>query len=146
MTADRISPSEALRLMREQAHLYLDVRSVTEFELGHPEGAYNLPWRHDPGVTSLNPDFLAVAERAFARDAPLIVGCRSNNRSVQAASALREAGFRNVHVQRAGMAGVRDAFGGLREKGWEAEGLPVSLQAQAGRSYAALRDRAGVTG
>jgi rhodanese-related sulfurtransferase len=119
MAEARISPNEALTLMREQGYVYVDVRSPTEFELGHPEGARNVPWLD-------NPDFLGSMQRMFKSDAKLIVGCRTNNRSAKAVAALRGAGFSDVIEQRAGMAGLRDAFGGLIEAGWEDAGLPVT--------------------
>lgn len=139
MTVDRISPGEALRWMRELGYNYLDVRSEVEFELGHPEGAYNLPWQHDPAAPATNPEFIAVAERAFSKSAPLIVGCRSNRRAAKAIAALSAAGFTQLVEQRAGMDGVRDPFGGLVEAGWQALGLPVSMHALPGRKYAQLR-------
>lgn len=141
MTVDRISPGEALRWMRERGYSYLDVRSAIEFELGHPEGAYSLPWQHDPAAPATNPEFIAVAERAFAKDARLIVGCRSNRRAARAIVALQAAGFAQLAEQRAGMEGVRDPFGGLVEAGWQALGLPVSMHAWPGRGYAELRAR-----
>lgn len=142
MTVDRISPDEALRWMRELGYRYLDVRSEVEFELGHPEGAYNLPWQHDPAAPATNPEFIAVAERAFAKDAQLIVGCRSNRRSAKAIAALAAAGFTRLAEQRAGMDGTRDPFGGVVEAGWQALGLPVSMHALPGHGYAELRAHA----
>jgi len=123
----RISPAEAFALMRDQGYTYLDVRSPTEFGLGHPEGAKNIPWQMDPTPgTPANPNFVNEVEAAFSRDAKLIVGCHTNRRSLLASAALQAAGFTNVLEQRAGMAGARDPFGGLIEPGWEACGLPVS--------------------
>jgi rhodanese-related sulfurtransferase len=119
MADERISPSEALQLMSDEGYTYVDVRSPTEFALGHPAGAWNVPWLD-------NPDFLGDMRRMFAKEAKLIVGCRTNNRSAKAAAALRGAGYRDVREQRAGMAGLRDAFGGLIEAGWEESGLPAS--------------------
>ena len=119
MAGERVSPKEALQLMRESGYVYVDVRSPMEFALGHPEGARNVPWLD-------NPDFLGEMKRTFAKDTKLIVGCRTNNRSAKAAAALRSVGYADVREQRAGMAGVRDAFGGVLEEGWEALGLPVS--------------------
>jgi hypothetical protein len=40
------------------------------------------------------------------------------------------------------MDGVRDAFGRVREPGYRAEGLPISVRSETGRSYAALLARA----
>lgn len=126
MTEERISPQEALRLMRDEGYIYVDVRTPTEYELGHPAGSKNLPWvfERTPGAKP-NPDFVSKAEKDFGRDAKLILSCHTANRSVKGAEALKDAGFKNVLVQRAGWAGIRDAFGGVTDPGWEELGLPV---------------------
>lgn len=126
MSESRISPTEALRLMRESGYTYLDVRTVPEFELGHPAGSKNIPWVFERTAGAQpNPNFVQTAETQFGRDAKLIVGCHTANRSAKAAAALRAAGFTNILEQRAGMAGIRDAFGGVTDPGWEALGLPI---------------------
>lgn len=126
MADTRISPTEALELMRAKGYTYLDVRTETEFALGHPAGARNVPWVFDRAAGAPpNPAFVQTIERDYGRDAKLIVGCHTANRSAKAATALRAAGFSNVLEQRAGWAGVRDAFGGVTDPGWEELGLPV---------------------
>jgi len=126
----RVTPEEADRLMRE-CFSYLDVRSVQEFELGHPLGAFNLPWTD-------NPQFVAQACAAFGLDQPLIVGCQVGQRSSLATAALLAAGFTRVVEQHAGFGGRRDAFGKLLQAGWERVGLPTSTSAEPGRSYREL--------
>ena len=115
----RLSPAEAHSRMKDEAFTYVDVRTEEEFEAGHPEGAVNVPLMlaGADGMTP-NPDFLAVMQRAFARDAPLIVGCKSGNRSMRAARALLAAGFTRVLDQRAGWDGAKGTFGELLEPGW----------------------------
>jgi rhodanese-related sulfurtransferase len=80
-----------------------------------------------------------AAESLFTKQAPLVVGCASGVRSLRAAQLLREHGFTQVVEQRAGMDGVRDAFGRQKEKGHRPEGLPVATQAASGRSHAEIR-------
>ncbi len=144
---ERISPEEALDLMEDEGHLYVDVRSVNEFEGGHPEGAYNVPLKHMmPGGMQDNADFLAVMEASFAKDQPLILGCRSGNRSLMAAGILEEAGYERVIDQRAGWVGTKDAFGTTVEAGWQAAGLPITLEPEEGRDYASLAAKAGKEG
>jgi len=46
MNVKRVSPEEALSLVEKEGYAYVDVRSVPEFESGHPEGAYNVPLAH----------------------------------------------------------------------------------------------------
>ena len=138
---ERVSAREAHELMRREGYLYLDVRSVPEFEQGHPEGAYNVPIAH-PGDAAPVPNRAFVREvvRLFPLHTPLVVGCASGVRSRQAAELLAAAGFSRVVEQRAGMLGVRDPFGRLKERGWRDEELPVAVTAVAGRSYRELAE------
>jgi rhodanese-related sulfurtransferase len=123
----RISPQEA-RVKLVEGWTYVDVRTVQEFEAGHPPGAVNAPLMHaGPGGMVANPDFLPVMRAAFPLDATLIVGCKSGGRSLRALQALAGAGFTRVLDQRAGWDGARDAFGQISEPGWSRSGLPVEL-------------------
>src|SRR5688500_8091207 len=96
----RISALEADGFMREQGYAYLDVRSVMEFEAGHPLGAFNVPWQTlIDGDTGENPRFVDEVAACFARDGKLVVGCKAGARSELAAQALLAAGFVDVVVQ-----------------------------------------------
>ena len=120
MPVTRLSPREAFARMTGEGFAYLDVRDADEFEDGHPAGAVNVPW--GPGGEA----FVAAASRAFAKDAPIVVGCQKGARSLRAAEALLAAGFTRVVEQRAGWDGSRGTFGELVEPGWRREGLPSS--------------------
>lgn len=138
MAVKRVSPEEAQELLGKDGYVYVDVRSIPEFEAGHPAGAYNVPLLHmGPGGMSPNPDFASVMERNFPKDAKIVVGCRSGGRSLQAASILLSIGFQAVVDQRAGYEGTVGP-GGRPEAGWAPKGLPTSREAADGRSYAAL--------
>lgn len=113
----RISPAEAHAKMKDDGFTYVDVRTEDEFAAGHPTDAINVPF---------DPDFVATMSKRFAKDAPLIVGCKMGGRSARAAAALVEAGFTRVLDQRAGFDGTRGTFGELVEPGWSRCGLPVS--------------------
>jgi len=140
---DRISPEEAKRRMDEEGWIFVDVRSRPEFEQGHPTGAYNVPLLHiNPDGIEPNPDFMSVMEKAFDKDARLILGCRSGGRSLRAAQMLEAAGWTHVVDQRAGWDGVRTPFGQLSERGWVASALPTSTEPEPGRGYPDL-ERAG---
>jgi rhodanese-related sulfurtransferase len=144
MTVKRVSPREADQLVREEGYAYLDVRSIPEFEAGHPAGAYNIPILHEtPAGMQPNAEFMNVVVAVFPKHAKLVIGCRSGNRSLHAAQILLEAGFETVVDQRAGIAGARDAFGQLREIGWVAAGLQMATEAHPERNYEALRTRKG---
>jgi rhodanese-related sulfurtransferase len=139
----RISPAEAHSKMKDEAFTYVDVRTEEEFEAGHPEGAVNVPLMRN-GATGMepNPEFLSVMERAFAKDAPLIVGCKMGGRSAKAAQALSGAGFTRILDQRAGWDGTRGNFGEVTEPGWSRASLPTETGHPEGRSYAAVRTKA----
>lgn len=133
----RVSPEEAQQLMKQEGYVYVDVRSVPEFESGHPEGAYNVPIVHaGPRGMTPNPDFLSVMETAFGKDAKVVVGCQMGGRSNRAAMLLESAGFTNVADQKAGFDGPHPG-----EPGWRKLGLPVSREAAPDRTWEALQAR-----
>jgi rhodanese-related sulfurtransferase len=137
MTVKRVPPEEAREMMESRGYTYLDVRSIPEFEAGHPKGAFNVPLLHaGPAGMTPNPDFMAVVQRAFPKDAKLVVGCKAGGRSLRAAQMLLEAGFQDVVDQRAGFEGSPT------EAGWRPRGLPVSQAADAGRDYESLKHKA----
>jgi rhodanese-related sulfurtransferase len=141
MPVKRVSPEEALSMVEKDGYVYVDVRSIPEFEAGHPRGAYNVPWKHmDAGGVSDNDDFVAVMEAAFGKNAKIVVGCKSGGRSLAAAQTLVEEGFSDVVDQRAGYVGGMGPQG--PEAGWAPKGLPTSQVAEAGRDYAALAPKA----
>lgn len=112
--------------MLNEGYVYLDVREDHELVAGFPEGA-----RH----VLLDADFVARVTETYPLAAKLIIGCASGVRSLRAATQLMEAGFTNVVDQRAGFAGVRDAFGRTMEKGWSASGLPVSYEVESAADH-----------
>lgn len=142
MAIERVSAREAQELLR-QGYLYLDVRSVQEFDGGHPAGAYNVPLLHlTPSGMQPNPDFLAEVEANFPKDLGIVVGCRTGQRSLRAAEEMAAAGYRRVIDLRPGYAGLTDPFGQTLEAGWHGEGLPISTEARPGRSYDELAEQA----
>lgn len=142
MTVKRVSPLEAAALLEDEGYVYLDVRSIPEFDEGHAVGAYNIPLLHaTPSGMRPNGDFMSVVAAVFPKDSKLVLGCRSGNRSLRAAHALLAEGFEHVVDQRAGHEGARNAFGQLEEPGWHAAGLEVAREAQPGRTYEALLAR-----
>lgn len=136
MPVKRISPEEARELIDKEDYAYLDVRSVPEFEGGHPCGAFNVPLLHmGPGGMSPNPDFMAVVQKSFALDAKVVVGCRGGGRSLRAAEMLQSVGFTKIVDQRAGFEGSP------AETGWRPRGLPTSTEANPGHAYENLRTK-----
>lgn len=135
----RVTPSEAHALMTHEGFAYLDVRTVAEFDAGHPAGAYNLPLVVDgPQGRAPNEEFVASATRTFERDRKLVVGCLAGGRAARAAEMLEAAGYTDVTVQAAGWGGLVDSFGRTTMPGWRAAGLPTAMGAEPGRSWAEL--------
>lgn len=141
----RVTPNEAADLVKE-GWVYLDVRSIPEFEQGHPQGAVNIPLLHaQAGRMAPNPDFQRVVEATFPRDAKLVVGCKMGGRSMQAAALLEAAGYAQLVDVRGGFSGERDMFGRETSPGWVTCGLPVATTAEAGRSYADCQKKSSFT-
>lgn len=119
-----VSPEEAQRLL-ERGYTYVDVRSESEFVVGHPAGAVNVPLQHVEGDRLVDsPEFIALMSERFRTTDPLVIGCRSGSRSRVAIMELEQAGFATLAELRHGFLGARDAFG-RRLPGWVQAGLPV---------------------
>lgn len=136
-----LKPAEVrARLAAEPDLVFLDVRSVEEFEQGHVPGAYNIPvlFRTNLGMQP-NPGFVAEVERHFPRETKLVVGCRSGVRSVRACELLEARGYTTLVNLLGGFHGATDPQGRLVEPGWASAGFESSANARPGRSYAELR-------
>jgi len=137
----RVSPAEAKKLVDEEGYTYVDVRSEPEYAAGHPVGAHNVPLMHaGPRGMTPNTDFLDVMQALYAKDAKLVVGCRSGQRSMRAAEMLAGAGYTQLIDQRAGYEGTRNSFGAIAEPGWAPGGLPTETSTP-GASYAELQEK-----
>lgn len=123
-----VSPQEAYDLMQgDPEYIYLDVRSVPEFEAGHAAKAINIPLMHfTPGAgMSPNEDFPAVVEAALPKDAKLVVGCKTGGRSARACQIMSGMGYTNVANVRGGFVGAMDQSGQVTEPGWSLLDLPT---------------------
>jgi rhodanese-related sulfurtransferase len=119
--------------------VYLDVRSVPEFEIGHPAGAANIPLLHfEAGGMYPNERFEEEVAANFPPATRLIVGCKVGGRSLQAAALLQAAGYENVVDMRGGFMGERDPFGRTLCAGWVENKLPIETAAPPDKTYAAL--------
>ena len=129
----RHPPEEAAAKVLE-GYAYLDVRSVPEFDHGHPKGAYNIPLMH-AGQFGMSPNrnFIEEVSKAFPKDTRIVVGCKSGGRSVGAVGLMETAGYQNLLEQRAGF------DGNGAEAGWKSMGLPQSTTAEPGRAYVDLK-------
>jgi rhodanese-related sulfurtransferase len=133
MSVTRVKPKEAAKLLAE-GWQYVDVRSIPEFEGGHPPGAFNVPLMHfTPGQgMSPNPRFGEVMAARFPREQKLVIGCKAGGRSNRAAQLLLAAGYTQV----VDMAGGWEGEDGV--PGWRPEGLPVEKETPAGHGWEAL--------
>lgn len=98
----QISQEEAKKMMDTQEVIILDVREQGEYDSGHIPGAVLLP------VGAIDEDTAAAV--IPAKDATVLVYCRSGNRSKTASSALAELGYTNVYE-----------FGGIKTWPYETE-------------------------
>ena len=134
-----VSPEEAQALQAE-GYVYIDVRNESEFEQGHPAGAFNVPLiiQTDFGPEP-NESFVDVVKQHFVTDKKLLIGCATGVRSGKAARLLVDAGYTNIADQKAGFNGSRDPFG-RKSPGWRDCGLPVETGQPPDRSYEALQE------
>jgi rhodanese-related sulfurtransferase len=119
-TPKEISRAEAREMLDAGAQL-VDVRADHELEAGHL-----------PGATHIALPDLAARAGEIEKDRPVILYCRTDNRSAMAATALAEAGYDAVKL----------AEGAT---GWEEEGLELEPKggyvAESGEAAAVLEAR-----
>ena len=129
MPVVKIDSSRAKALLAADA-VYLDVRTIPEFEAGHAPGAYNIPLMHAAaGGMQSNPKFADAVAAAFARDRTIVVACKAGGRSARAAAMLEQLGFTSLHDYAGGWSGS----GG--DPGWPASGGEVSTQNEPGHTW-----------
>lgn len=131
MEVQRVPPEKAKELLDSNAgYVYLDVRTVPEFEAAHVPGAKNVPVvEPDPfGRMQMNGRFVEIVEANFGKDVKCITGCQKGGRSIKAAELLLKAGFTNVLDMRGGFGGETDDMGRLTFPGWAPRALPTTKE------------------
>lgn len=121
-----LTPGDALAFLGNNPQaVFVDCRSEMEFFfVGHPVGSQLVPWNDGPDW-EINPHFVGQVKKVASMNRPVVLICRSGQRSLAAGLALEKAGFAEVYH-------VADGFEGpLDEKrhrgnvsGWRKEGLP----------------------
>lgn len=96
-----ISPDTYQEYFGDKAHMLLDVRTPGEFNGGHIPGAMNI-----------SVETLAGRLSDVPQGQPIVVYCRSGNRSATASQILADAGYSEIYD-----------LGGIIT--WQAAGLPV---------------------
>ena len=101
----RVSEFAVIQSKIKDGAQLLDVRTAEEFDSGHFAGAINLDVE----------DIIAGKLPDAAKDTQLYVYCRSGNRSAQAVSLLKQAGFTNI-TDLGGLADVESIGGTLTNR------------------------------
>lgn len=113
--------------------LLIDVRSSMEYLfVGHPKGAIHIPWIDEPDwivnehfATEIRKLALGGLKESSTDDVPIILICRSGNRSDEAGKTLIKAGIRNVYHIDEGFEGkLDDKHHRSTLGGWRFHGLP----------------------
>lgn len=122
-----LNPLQAWDFMQNNPEgVLVDVRTRIEYShVGHPTGAVNIVWKEAP-EWQINPAFVDEVKNAVPdTQTPLLLLCRSGQRSMDAAKELEKAGFQQL-------INIKEGFeGGLDEQnhrgklgGWRFHGLP----------------------
>jgi rhodanese-related sulfurtransferase len=124
---ENLTPRQSWDLMQQNPNAVLiDVRSKVEHGfVGHPIGAIHIPWKEAPDW-KVNAQFLRdVVNRVSNKNTPILLLCRSGQRSLDAAKALEDIGYQRLINIIDGFEGPLDAQnhrGNLG--GWRFDNLP----------------------
>jgi rhodanese-related sulfurtransferase len=126
---EHLLPKQAHEFLQQRPDaVFVDCRSEMEYMfVGHPVGAMMVPF-YDGADWELNPDFVGLVKKlagAGFDDRPVVLICRSGNRSLEAGEALERAGFTKVFDVLHGFEGDldEDHHRNVRN-GWRVDGLP----------------------
>jgi len=92
---ENLNPKQAWDLLQQNNKaVMVDVRTKIEHAfVGHPVDALHVAWKEAPDW-QVNPNFVAEVEKLVPdKNVPVLLLCRSGQRSLDAAKALEEAGF-----------------------------------------------------
>jgi rhodanese-related sulfurtransferase len=139
MPITQTTPDKAKKTLDQDANaIYVDVRSIPEFEQGHAEGAINIPLMHFDPATGMtpNPDFVQVFEASVAKEKNILVGCKMGGRSQRACELMSQLGYESL-------SNIDGGFeGNDHQAGWRTLNLPVSTDNGEDSSYTALAAKA----
>lgn len=131
----KTNPQEAYKILEEQNNAVLiDVRSTMEYSfVGHPLNAIHVPIKEPPSWDMLSGFVETVRASLEAHmpdnnqinDVPILMLCRSGQRSELAGEMLIKDGFTNVYNVLEGFEGDKDENGHRNTiNGWRFNGLP----------------------
>lgn len=124
---ENLNPKQCWQLMQDNpAAVMVDVRTAIEHSfVGHPPDAVHIAWKEFPGM-QLNTSFIEQVRQAVPdQSTPILLLCRSGQRSLDAARALEGEGYRHLVNIVEGFEGPLDEHkhrGNLG--GWRFHGLP----------------------
>jgi rhodanese-related sulfurtransferase len=124
-----LDPKAAQAFLKSNPNaLFIDCRSEMEYLfVGHAAGALHVAW-NDGGDWEVNPHFVGQVKKVAGTNhtrRPIVLICRSGNRSVDAGAALEKAGFGEVYNVVHGFEGDLDEHHHRNSRnGWRFEGLP----------------------
>lgn len=124
---ENLNSQQAWELLQSNPNAVLiDVRTKMEhLFVGHPPHAIHIPWKEAPDW-QINPYFVAAVREHFPKlDTPILLLCRSGQRSMDAAIALEKVGYSHL-------INIVDGFEGTLDEnkqrghlnGWRFCGLP----------------------
>jgi rhodanese-related sulfurtransferase len=124
---ENLNPQQSWDLLQQNSDAVLvDVRTKVEHTfVGHPIGAIHIAWKEAP-EWQVNSKFVAEVEKIVPdKNAPILLLCRSGQRSLDAAKALEDAGFRRLINIIDGFEGPLDQHNHRGNiSGWRFNGLP----------------------
>ena len=145
MDVKQVDVRRAHELQSNDGYTYIDVRSVPEYEKGHPTGAHNVPLLHfdsASGRMQPNQEFLRVVQANYPPETKLLIGCQVGGRSSQAAQLLAASGYSDVSNVVGGFGGARDrATGQVLAEGWLQANLPVETEGTPDATYTDLQQK-----
>jgi rhodanese-related sulfurtransferase len=124
-----LEPKEAHEFVRTHpSALFIDCRSEMEYLfVGHPTGALHVAW-NDGADWEVNPHFVGQVKKVAGTNhasRPIVLICRSGNRSEDAGTVLEQAGFTHIYHIVGGFEGDLDEQHHRNSRnGWRFEGLP----------------------
>jgi rhodanese-related sulfurtransferase len=121
-----LTPRQAHEFLSANPHAVLvDCRSEMEYLfVGHPLGAQHVAWNDGPDW-EINPHFVGQVRKIASMNRPVLMICRSGQRSVDAGEALERAGFSEVFNVLEGFEGPLDLQHHRNTiSGWRNAGLP----------------------
>jgi len=129
-----LSPPDAYKLLQEDPRaLLIDIRTNMEYLfVGNPKGSIHIPWVDGPDyvenedfITDIRQLLLGGSSEEDKTPVPVILICRSGQRTITAGNALIESGIDNVyHIDEGFEGNLDENHHRSTTGGWRFHGLP----------------------